>query len=34
MRVCPGSVMVGGGGLKGYKDAPEEWERSVKELFG
>ena len=31
---APGSVMVGGGGLKGYKNAPADWEDQVKEFFG
>lgn len=31
---APGSVMVGGGGMKGYKDAPADWEEQVKEFFG
>jgi hypothetical protein len=36
-RVCefaPGSVLIGGGGMKGYKDAPEDWEDQVKTFFG
>lgn len=31
---APGSVLVGGGGMKGYKDAPANWEDLVKEFFG
>ena len=31
---APGSVLVGGGGMKGYKDAPPDWEKQVKEFFG
>jgi len=31
---APGSVMVGGGGMKGYKDAPDDWEEQVKTFFG
>jgi hypothetical protein len=31
---APGSIMVGGGGMKGYKDAPEDWEDQVKYFFG
>lgn len=31
---APGSVMVGGGGMKGYKDAPEDWEEQLKSFFG
>jgi hypothetical protein len=29
-----GSVMIGGGGMKGYKDAPADWEEQVKHFFG
>jgi hypothetical protein len=31
---APGSIMVGGGGMKGYKDAPDDWEDQVKYFFG
>jgi hypothetical protein len=31
---APGSVMMGGGGMKGYKDAPADWEDQVKYFFG
>lgn len=31
---APGSVLTGGGGMKGYKDAPDDWEDQVKEFFG
>jgi len=31
---APGTIMVGGGGMKGYKDAPADWEDQVKEFFG
>ena len=31
---APGSIMVGGGGMKGYKDAPADWEDQVKLFFG
>lgn len=31
---APGSVLTGGGGMKGYKDAPEDWEDQVKDFFG
>ncbi len=31
---APGSVMVGGGGMKGYKDAPADWEQQVLDFFG
>jgi hypothetical protein len=29
-----GSVLFSGGGLKGFKDAPEDWERVVCDFFG
>lgn len=31
---APGSIMTGGGGMKGYKDAPADWEEQVKSFFG
>lgn len=31
---APGSVLTGGGGMKGYKDAPDDWEDQVKDFFG
>lgn len=31
---APGSVLMGGGGMKGYKDAPDDWEDQVKTFFG
>lgn len=31
---APGSIMMGGGGMKGYKDAPADWEEQVKYFFG
>ena len=31
---APGSVLQGGGGMKGYKDAPDDWEQQVKDFFG
>lgn len=31
---APGSVLSGGGGMKGYKDAPADWEDQVKHFFG
>ena len=31
---APGSFITTGGGLKGFKDAPEDWEGYVKEYFG
>jgi len=31
---APGSILQGGGGMKGYKDAPDDWEEQVKYFFG
>jgi len=31
---APGSILMGGGGMKGYKDAPDDWEEQVKHFFG
>jgi hypothetical protein len=31
---APGSILMGGGGMKGYKDAPDDWEDQVKHFFG
>jgi hypothetical protein len=31
---APGSILVGGGGMKGYKDAPADWEQQIKSFFG
>jgi hypothetical protein len=31
---APGSILVGGGGMKGYKDAPADWEDRIKAFFG
>jgi hypothetical protein len=31
---APGSVVTGGGGMKGYKDAPDNWEEIIKDFFG
>ncbi len=31
---APGSMLMGGGGMKGYKDAPDDWEDQVKSFFG
>jgi hypothetical protein len=31
---APGSILTGGGGMKGYKDAPADWEDQVKYFFG
>ncbi|MEZ5735762.1 MAG: hypothetical protein R3E09_08150 [Novosphingobium sp.] len=30
----PGSFIMTGGGMKGFKDAPEDWEGYVKDYFG
>jgi hypothetical protein len=31
---APDSIVVAGGGLKGYKDAPPDWERRITEFLG
>jgi hypothetical protein len=31
---APGSILLGGGGMKGYKDAPADWEQRIKTFFG
>jgi hypothetical protein len=31
---APGSIISGGGGMKGYKDAPDDWEDQIMEFFG
>jgi hypothetical protein len=31
---APGSILFGGGGMKGYRDAPPDWEQQIKEFFG
>jgi hypothetical protein len=31
---APGSFIVSGGGMKGYKDAPGDWKERVKAFFG
>ncbi|RZJ95984.1 MAG: hypothetical protein EOO76_20415 [Novosphingobium sp.] len=31
---APGSIISGGGGMKGYKDAPDDWEDQIKTFFG
>ena len=31
---APGSIISGGGGMKGYKDAPDDWEDQIKAFFG
>lgn len=31
---APGSIIQGGGGMKGYKDAPDDWEDQIKAFFG
>jgi len=31
---APGSIILSGGGMKGFKDAPPDWENLVKTFFG
>jgi hypothetical protein len=31
---APGSFIASGGGMKGFKDAPADWERYIKDFFG
>jgi hypothetical protein len=31
---APGSLIISGGGLKGYKDPPPDWEDQIKRFFG
>lgn len=31
---APGSVLISGGGMKGYKDAPADWEQRIKAFLG
>ena len=31
---APGSIIQGGGGMKGYKGAPDDWEEQIKAFFG
>ncbi len=31
---APGSIIQGGGGMKGYKDAPDDWEDQITDFFG
>jgi hypothetical protein len=31
---APGSTLSGGGGMKGYKDAPDNWEEIITDFFG
>jgi hypothetical protein len=31
---APDSILIGGGGMKGYKDAPPDWEHRVTEFLG
>jgi hypothetical protein len=31
---APGSFLMTGGGMKGFKDAPPDWENQIKEFFG
>jgi len=33
-QFAPGTIVTGGGGMKGYKDAPEDWEQQIKDFFG
>ena len=33
-QFAPGSILQGGGGMKGYKDAPDDWEDQIKQFFG
>lgn len=31
---APGSILIAGGGMKGYKDAPPDWEQRIKDFLG
>jgi hypothetical protein len=31
---APGSVLMSGGGMKGFKDAPENWRQLILDFFG
>ncbi len=31
---APGTIVVGGGGMKGFKDAPDNWRQIIEEFFG
>ena len=31
---APGSIILSGGGMKGFKEAPANWKELVKEFFG
>jgi hypothetical protein len=31
---APGSIIMTGGGMKGYKDAPADWEQQIVDFFG
>jgi hypothetical protein len=31
---APNSILVPGGGMKGYKDAPDDWEALLKDFYG
>jgi hypothetical protein len=31
---APGSILMSGGGMKGFKDAPDNWQDLIKEFFG
>jgi hypothetical protein len=33
-KFASGSILMFGGGMKGYRDAPSDWEEVVKEFFG
>jgi hypothetical protein len=33
-QFAPGTIVTGGGGMKGYKDAPDDWEQQIKDFFG
>ena len=31
---APGSILMSGGGMKGYRDAPADWQDLIKDFFG
>src|SRR5207248_3010166 len=31
---APGTSLFGGGGMKGFKEVPEDWEQLLKDFFG
>jgi len=33
-QFAPGSILMVGGGMKGFKDAPANWQQILKEFFG